>query len=92
MKCSNGIYVAFYTLFSKAVTLFYTRFCRIKTFPKEEILWRELKKLVQSQDLNVNELDVETKFLRGMFNHKEISTCVVNQTHKVFHASDSESK
>eukprot|EP00795_Rhopilema_esculentum_P016332 gene16332-7722_t len=38
----------------------------IKTFPKEEILWRELKKLVQSQDLNVNELDVETKFLRDM--------------------------
>jgi len=38
----------------------------IKVFPKEEVLWRELRKVVQSQEVNASELDVETKFLRDM--------------------------
>ena len=43
----------------------FINYYRIKVFPKEEVLWRELRKVVQSQEINASELDVETKFLRG---------------------------
>ena len=54
-------------LFHCSIVLFciFINYYRIKVFPKEEVLWRELRKVVQSQEVNASELDVETKFLRG---------------------------
>ena len=51
--------------------------CRIKAFPKEELLWRELRKLIQSQETSSSELDLETKFLRGTgVNFSELHLCL----------------
>eukprot|EP00112_Aurelia_sp_Birch-Aquarium-sp1_P017813 Seg417.15 transcript_id=Seg417.15/GoldUCD/mRNA.D3Y31 product="Integrator complex subunit 10" protein_id=Seg417.15/GoldUCD/D3Y31 len=38
----------------------------IKTFQKEELLWKELRKLVQALEVSADDLDAETIFLKEM--------------------------